>query len=68
MAQKQHAGSHGSKKYGRTRNKPCQKRYTSEKRWIKNKRARARKYANKFGQNVKIKISGEFEIVKPEAA
>lgn len=58
-------GGKKNRKFGRRKNKPCQKRYTSEKRWKKNKLRKAQKYANKFG-TIKIKIDGEWVIVKPK--
>lgn len=60
--------SHGKKnrKFNRKKRKPCQQRYTSERRWEKNKMRRAQKYANKFSCNVVIKIHGELVTISHE--
>ena len=60
-------GGKKGRKIGRTKNKPCQVRYTSEKRWIKNKRRKAQKYANKRNVIIKIKVNGEWETIHPKA-
>lgn len=67
MAGKSSSGGKGSKKYGRKKNRsPAQARYTADKRWIKNKRRRAQRTANRFGHPVKIKVEGKWESVSPE--
>jgi len=54
------------KKPNSKRKKPCQQRYTSERRWIKNKRKKAQKNANNRHQVVKVKIDGEWETFNPK--
>jgi len=62
MAEKSKLRAKG-RKIGRNKEKPCQKRYTSEQRWNKNKLRRAKKTARKFGYPVKIKINNQWETV-----
>jgi len=57
-----------ARKYGRNTRKPCKVRYTAEKRWIKNKRKKAQKEANKRNYLVRIKINGEWETIHPTKA
>ena len=54
------------RKYGRREKKPCQQRYTNEKRWNANKLKRAKRNARKFGKPIRIKINGEWEEIRPE--
>ena len=51
------------RKAGRTKKKPCQQRYTNERRWDKNKLRRAKILAKKFGKAVKIKLAGIWETI-----
>jgi hypothetical protein len=39
-----HKGGKKNRKHGRQKKKPAQKRYTAERRWIKNKAKKIRKY------------------------
>jgi beta-N-acetylglucosaminidase len=59
MATKQNLSKKG-RKIGRNKAKPCHMRYAQEKRWNKNKLARAKKLKKKFGHPVKIKYFGEW--------
>lgn len=62
----------GDRKYGRKKGRPSQKRYVAEGRRNTSKRRKARRNANKFGCDIKIKTrskrgeSGEWEIIKPD--
>ena len=56
----------GSTSAGKKRKKPSQMRYTSEERWVKNKRKKAQKTANKRGQIVKIKVRNAWEEIHPK--
>ena len=55
-----------TRKYGRQKNSPAHQRYNNEERWEKNKICKAQKTANKFGKAVKIKIKGNWEIIKSD--
>jgi hypothetical protein len=59
MAEKQNKVRAKGKKIGRKRDRSlAQKRYNSERRWLKNKERRAMKTFKKFGKPVKIKLEG----------
>lgn len=47
MAKKQNQAKHSSKKVGRWLRKPSYKRYIAERRWIKNKARKIRRYMKK---------------------
>jgi len=52
-------GKKGNKKHGRQRKKPASMRYTNERRWIKNKAAKVRRYMRKFPNWKPDSVSGE---------
>jgi hypothetical protein len=54
-----------NRKFGRKKNRPSQQRYTSEKRWEKNKRRKAQKRANKTNKSIHIKIDGNWAVISP---
>ncbi len=56
------------RKHGRTLRKPCQQRYTNQRRWEINKKRRAQQRTNKLGVVVKIKVEGEWVLIKPKKA
>lgn len=60
------SGGKGNKKHGRKKKKPAQQRYTSSRRWEKNKLKRAKKWANKFRKSLKVKVNGILETVNPD--
>lgn len=55
----------GTRKYGRNKERPCQKRYVSQGRMWDNKFRRVQKLVNKFGHSIKIKVKGEWVTIKP---
>lgn len=61
-------GGKKNRKFGRKKRRPSQVRYTYEKRWEKNKKRKAQKYANKFKRIIKIKVGGEWVLIRPESA
>lgn len=66
MAEKQGRGKgKKARKHGHNKRKPSHQRYTQSRRWEKNKLRKARKYANKFGIVVRIKVEGEWVAVRP---
>lgn len=55
-----------NRKYGRKKKRSLsQQRYTSEKRWEKNKKRKAQTRANRTNKPVKIKIDGHWILVSP---
>lgn len=63
------AGSGGGqkgRKIGRNKRKPCQQRYTVEKRWDKNKKRKMQKLANETQRVVKYKIDNEWKEASPK--
>lgn len=65
---KNHKGGKKNRKFGRKKRRPSQVRYTFERRWEKNKKRKAQKYANKTNRHIKIKISGEWVTIHPQIA
>jgi hypothetical protein len=64
MAEKQNKARAKGKKIGRKRDRsPAQKRYNSERRWLKNKKRKAIKLFKKFGKPIKIKLEGEWVVI-----
>ena len=68
MAESVKKGGKKGRKYGRKKRRPSHARYNNERRWEKNKKRRAQKYANKFSCVVKIKINGEMVSIMPQNA
>lgn len=54
-----------NRKYGRRKKKPSQQRYTSERRWEKNKRKKAQTRATRTNQPIKIKLYGNWITIAP---
>ncbi|MDY6827710.1 MAG: hypothetical protein SVV67_11240 [Bacillota bacterium] len=54
-------GKNGMRKYNRNRNKPSCKRYTAERRWVKNKERRIAKQARKE-EKKRIRAAGRAKL------
>lgn len=55
----------GTKKFGRDLREPSHMRYNNEGRAFKNKRRKAQRLANRFGQPVRIRDGEEWIDIKP---
>jgi len=64
MAEKKKSGKK-NRKFSRKAKKPSQQRYTSEKRWEKNKKRKAQSRANKTNKSIRVKIDGNWILISP---